>query len=169
MQYEIICTFRESEQIVLILYYNSDVTEQNFINEIFNLLNIKELKQLVKLSCCQLYTDSYTKLLPFIQKNNGKYYFNIDINKDSETKYWNDFKNKYIEKRIKKNLINRFISISILIGSVLFISKRGFNNKKMLKQNIRIYQENNIEKPINKSIQLQQLHPYYTPYDIIIS
>ena len=171
MQYEIICTFNKYEQIVLTLYYNSDISEKNFINEIFNMLKINELKHLVKLSCCQLYTFSFTKLLPFIQKNNGKYYFNIDINKDPETKYWNDFRNEYLKKRIKNNRINKFIGLTILIGSISFIGNKVFNRKKFVNQKpIKYDDRNNKKESIYKSNQLQmRQYPYYTPWDIIIS
>lgn len=154
MEYEIICTFNEYEQIVIHLCYNPDVSEEKFINEIFNMLHIKELKQLVKLSCDQLYISNYIKLLPFIQKNNGKYYFN----EDPETSYWHDFRNEYLKNKIKRRSRRRKINIlggvSLLIG-LFFLSKKNKNSKK-----IKDYESTSIEEtPIYKR---RPLYPYYS-------
>lgn len=88
MNYQIICTFDKIEQIILTLNFEKNVDEEEFINQILDNLYEEEIKELVKLSCCQLNTSKFEDLPNFIQNNNGKYYFN-------EGK-WKEFKNEYL-------------------------------------------------------------------------
>jgi len=73
---EIIGTFDVLEQIMFsVPLAQSEATEKEFLRHVFSTLNEEEKSQLVKLSCCQLYTDREEDVLPWIMKRNGKYYF----------------------------------------------------------------------------------------------
>jgi len=115
--YDIICTFKDKEQIRfnLFLYENSDqITEELFIKKILDKLYINEIRSLIKLDCSQFYTDN-CDLLYFINNRNGKFYFNSIENNDLDTIYWNKFKLNYISNKKRNKLIKYGIISSIII------------------------------------------------------
>jgi hypothetical protein len=67
-------------------------------------LTDNELKQLVKLSLCQLNTADEKDMLPYVLERNGKYYFNVDLNPDEDTKKWDDLRFRMLDER-KRSLL----------------------------------------------------------------
>ena len=103
LQYEVICTFRRTEQIVVTVSLRQtkdSLKRPAFLRAVFECLTVPELQQLVKLSCAQLFTRSASELPTFIQSNNGKFYFNADVNNDTETRRLLRFKNDYIQSNL---------------------------------------------------------------------
>jgi len=183
MDYEIICTFTNREQLVLYIFSNENTNESEFIKKIFKKLYINEVKQLVKLSCCQIHFGRHSKLLKFIEKNNGKYYFNTDDNDFSHTKYWNNFRNEYIKTNIKRRY-NILISTTLIIGALLFLKKRNLNsnhNSKYKKNtnkcditttNVSDITTTNVSDITTTNVKFHSKRPYspysyYSQFDII--
>jgi hypothetical protein len=95
IQTQIILTFSGNKgQKILEISYKKDVSEEEFISDIFKNLSRNELENLVKISVCLMCLEQ--EAFPFILENNGKYYFNIDVNDDDETIKWYNYKTKYI-------------------------------------------------------------------------
>src|SRR5437868_6951137 len=93
INFDSILTFDDRQQeFIDINHVGNDITEKDFIDYILNALNFKELKHLIKISICQ--HTSENDLLSWMKKSDGKYYFNVNINKDDETKKWNDIRNE---------------------------------------------------------------------------
>jgi hypothetical protein len=97
LNFHIIYTFAEKEQKMLYLeQIRNDTIQEQFMKLLLYSLELDELRSLLKISCCQLYQDEHSELLSYLADREGKYYFNVDINDDSDTKYWYDFKTNYI-------------------------------------------------------------------------
>lgn len=73
--YEVICSFKDREQIIVDIIVNNE-SEKNLIFKVFDALDNEEIDSLVKLSYMRLYTNKFGGLPKFIQKNNGKYFEN---------------------------------------------------------------------------------------------
>jgi len=94
VEVEIILTYDAKPQEFFNIVIKDNITEKNFILCILHLLG-KDAHDLIKISCCQ-YCDNVTELLPFIAKTRGKYYFNTEINKDTETQKWRTVRDNFI-------------------------------------------------------------------------
>jgi hypothetical protein len=74
------------------------ISEADLLEQIFHQLT--DLDQLYKLSILQYNCDKAEDALEWLIKRRGKFYFNIDINDDEDTKMWHDFKVKYIKTHL---------------------------------------------------------------------
>lgn len=94
---EIISTYENVSQdfTYILLDKNEQLTEKYVLYKIFDSLNTEYLPQLIKLSCCQLYCDM---LIPLFIRTMGKFYFNIDFNKDDDTKRMYDIRQQYLKE-----------------------------------------------------------------------
>ena len=72
--YEFILTYDSDDQELMYLYINKTITEKEFLDIIFSEIG-EDKDNIIKISCCQMYTTKAEDLLPFIFKTNGKYYF----------------------------------------------------------------------------------------------
>lgn len=93
MLFNVILTFSSIEQHIFNIEINSKVTEEDFVNQIFDELSRGEIVDLIKISICQMLD---TEIVDWLMKRNGKFYFNIEINKDNDTQKWYDFKINYL-------------------------------------------------------------------------
>lgn len=98
LTFQVIATFENYEQDIFEfdLINKDNIDENSFIIEVFRC--IEHHDDLTKLSICQFSKNN--NFIDWLIKRNGKYYFNTDINEDDDTKYWNDFRNKYIKKQV---------------------------------------------------------------------
>ena len=98
VQFDLILTFETREQQFIDPFITSaNISEIDWIRKIFVFyLSVDEIKDLVKISSCQHYSDLIPHL-PFLAAHNGCYYFNVDSNDDIDTAYWNDFKNSFLD------------------------------------------------------------------------
>ncbi len=102
LAFQVIATFEDDiEQDIFNfeLQYLENIDEKSLLKIIFQ--SLENLEKLEKLSICQLNCDRIN-WLEWLLKSNGKYYFNISVNNDEETLYWNNFRNEcldYIQKR----------------------------------------------------------------------
>lgn len=75
---------------------DNDITKEQFLTIIFDLLNGIEIRDLMKISTCQ-----YAKpedCIKWLWEENGKLYFNIDVNDDDDTQENYDLKKKYCKE-----------------------------------------------------------------------
>ena len=102
LAFQVIATFEDDiEQDIFNfeLQYLENIDEKSLLKIIFQ--SLENLEKLEKLSIYQLNCDR-ENCLEWLLKSNGKYYFNISVNNDEETLYWNNFRNEcldYIQKR----------------------------------------------------------------------
>lgn len=102
ISFDVICTFDHLPQRFLDFDVQASITETDFVNTILQALSREELKQLVKLSCCQHLKDDEDEgaMLPFIQASRGKYFFNSAENKyHPEVVKWDEFRNQMLLKK----------------------------------------------------------------------
>lgn len=93
---EIISTYETvSQDYTYILLDKDDLSEKFVLYKIFDSLNREHISQLIKLSCCQLYCNI---IIPLFIRTMGKFYFNIDFNKDDDTKRMYDIRQQYLKE-----------------------------------------------------------------------
>lgn len=98
MLFQIIASFEVLEQ--LIIEINVDVeNEEKFIYYILDQLDDNEIKDLIKLSICNI-SKTKSQPLKWLYDRNGKYYFNYEINNDDDTKKWYQLKLDYLKNSI---------------------------------------------------------------------
>lgn len=93
---EVILTYRNSPQGIQRFKVNTSISEKEFVRQIFSMS--PNLQNLFKISCCQIILNDREPILSFLTQNNGKYYFNTEVNKDEETKCWCHIKQSYIDE-----------------------------------------------------------------------
>jgi negative regulator of genetic competence, sporulation and motility len=98
MLFQIIASFEVLEQ--LIIEINVDVeNEEKFIYYILDQLDDNEIKDLIKLSICNI-AKTKSQSLKWLYDRNGKYYFNYEVNDDDDTKKWYQLKLDYLKNSI---------------------------------------------------------------------
>lgn len=93
IQINIILSFNKYEQQFFDIYTDKNINKQDFLTIIFDNLNGYEIRDLMKISSCQ-----YAKpedCIKWLWEENGKLYFNIDVNDDEDTQENYDLKKKY--------------------------------------------------------------------------
>lgn len=80
LKFEIIVTSHKYNQLLMTIIMSKNISEKEFISNILESLDKKYFDTLVKLSCCQCYCNSNEKLMPFLLKSFGKYYFDNNGN-----------------------------------------------------------------------------------------
>jgi hypothetical protein len=106
LQCEVIFTYSYKKlqgQQAYNVYMDSNITEKEFVTQILDTIplkakNMHDLHHLMKLSTCT-FTGKRGIILPFLDKNNGKYFFNNKISPAPSTKLWENFLKKYMETR----------------------------------------------------------------------
>ena len=97
--FQVIASFEIEDQSIFDLKIQKDyISEADLLEQIFDQLT--DLDQLYKLSICQYNCNKAENVLEWLNKRRGKFYFNIDINNDEDTKIWRDFKDKYIKTHL---------------------------------------------------------------------
>jgi hypothetical protein len=100
----VILTYKIQEQEIFDIVIPKIPGDKEFMTYIFSILDyVEDIEDLIKISTCMNYV-LYEEYPEFLKIRNGKYYFNTDVNKDSDTAANNDFKNSYIKDL--KELIN---------------------------------------------------------------
>ena len=87
----------DEQQIFTLDNINSNITKEELLNIIFNELDEEEVKFLYKISTCQ-FDDNVDNCIQWLINENGKIYFNTDINDDDDTIENKEIKDKYLEK-----------------------------------------------------------------------
>lgn len=98
---DIITSFYEGEQVFLKLEFDinpKEITESMLFQKVFDLLDIEELAGLSKISSCFILDAE--ELPDFLPHSNGKFYFNVETNRDLETVQHTIMKLKALEKRL---------------------------------------------------------------------
>ena len=81
---QVIYTFETLPQEFYTIELDRDNSiELEFIGAVLCALDEERLRQLVKLSCCQMYCERDEDLRPFLAARSGKYYFNPAVNRDA--------------------------------------------------------------------------------------
>lgn len=103
--FDLIFTFESNNpQERLLMFFPEDITEDEFLALIFNELG-NMTRYLVKISCCQMYCSTDVKnsnVVKFSLDRNGKYYFNVDINNDADTRRLNKIRLAFVESLSNK-------------------------------------------------------------------
>ena len=94
LSFQVIATFDYDQDIFDFDIHKDCIDEESFITEVLKCL--KKVDELIKLSVCQ-FCENENEIMGWLLPRNGKYHFNVDINEDDDTKYWNNFRNKYIK------------------------------------------------------------------------
>jgi hypothetical protein len=85
---DVIITIDDYEQLFITINDVDDLDENTFLYQCFDEIaneNKELLYKLIKLSCCQYNCDE-NNIKPYLLDRNGKYFFNLSINKDEDTK-----------------------------------------------------------------------------------
>lgn len=90
--FNVIVSFK-SDQIMFDMQYNP-INEIDFINHIFDLLEIDTVGDICKISC-----SCINPQWRWFNKRNGKWYFNPTVNKDKDTLFWTQTKFNYVIKK----------------------------------------------------------------------
>jgi hypothetical protein len=90
-----IISYNASESEMYDMQWDTAPTESDFITYIFDKIELPWIKQLAKISCCQMLETDGEQVLDFLMKRRGKYYFSEDSDND-DVKYWNEFRDQYI-------------------------------------------------------------------------
>lgn len=97
IQINIILSFNKYTQQFFDIYVSDKyIHKEDFLSIIFEELNENKIRDLKKISTCQ-----YVKkedCIEWLWKENGKLYFNIDINNDNDTLENYNLKNKLLNK-----------------------------------------------------------------------
>lgn len=90
---EFIFTYNNDiDQVIRREYFDNNLTEEEFMTKVLKEL-VSDVKNLIKISTCQMCAKK--DCLKFLLQRNGKYYFNTDVNKDDDTKHWDNFRNNF--------------------------------------------------------------------------
>jgi len=105
ISFQVIVTVEDGEQFYIDIpsIPSLGLTEEKLITIVLSALDIEELENLSNLSFCQIIKnedDEFELFEPF-RENMGKYYFNIDVNTDHETRYWRNFRDEFIKNKLK--------------------------------------------------------------------
>ena len=95
MKFQIIASFENIDQVIFDLETKNITNEDIFMKVIFENLDNDEIKELTKLSICQIIKNK-DEIIDWLFDRNGKYYFNCELNDDPDTKKWGEFKNNYL-------------------------------------------------------------------------
>ena len=107
MCFEVIFTVKDNEQFVIDIprIPSLGLTEEKLITIVLSALDIEELENLSKLSFCQIIKnedeDACVQMFEPFRENMGKYYFNVDVNTDHDTRYWSNFRDEFIKNKLK--------------------------------------------------------------------
>lgn len=95
---DVIMTFNSYEQFHFEIKVPHKITEDDFIKFILGVLTIDKLMDIKKISLCVYYgVGVHCFDYAITPGRSGKYYFNIDVNGDMDTHYWNNFRNKMVK------------------------------------------------------------------------
>jgi hypothetical protein len=95
MKFQIIASFENIDEVIFDLETKNITNEDIFMKVIFDNLEFDEIKELTKLSICQTFKNK-DEIMDWLIDRNGKYYFNYELNDDSDTKKWYEYKNNYL-------------------------------------------------------------------------
>jgi hypothetical protein len=101
--FQVIVTLEDGDQFPIDIpsIPNLGLTEEKLISIVLSALDIEELENLSKLSFCQIIEDEEVELFEPFRENMGKYYFNVDVNTDHDTRYWSNFRDDFIKNKLK--------------------------------------------------------------------
>jgi hypothetical protein len=108
-KFDIITSYRnyqENEQEFFDIEFEKEPKEEEFLIRIFNEIgDLNLVKDLVKIDACQHYCSETNPFLKFLEKHNGKYFFNPEFpgNDCEDVRKWVQFKNIYLESKKIKN------------------------------------------------------------------
>ena len=148
---DVIMTFGLASQMHFEIKVPHKLSEEEFIGFIIKSLNKKKLMDLIKISL-NLCMHKGIHCYDYIFQNNGKYYFNIDMNNDPETHKWNNYRNKLVEEGndswyVSRNAIIKYKNLNIptvqnkfninllVLLIVMFCWYNGFYLVYLLKKN----------------------------------
>ena len=99
---EIIYTYddRPQEFQMMNLVDSSVLTEENFLIAVFTSLGKDFGEHLIKLSLCHYTQTDDEESITWLMNRNGKFFFNININKDSDTLKWYNFKQNFYNSNL---------------------------------------------------------------------
>lgn len=86
----------DEQQILMLDNINNNITKEELLKIIFNELEQEEVKFLYKISTCQ-FDNNIDNCIQWLINENGKIYFNTDINNDNDTIENKEIKDKYLE------------------------------------------------------------------------
>ena len=61
----------------------------------------KQIAHLIKISTCMFFSEKKEDLPEFLAERWGKYYFNVDVNDDDDTKKNLAIKTEYLEREVR--------------------------------------------------------------------
>jgi hypothetical protein len=102
-EFQFIFTFEDKGQEFKYIDIKDKNTKdkKSFLSSIFGTFDDqKKLKSLIKISTMQLDACSYETLVSVLRENNGKFYFNVDVNDDDDTKENLQIKSEYIKNNL---------------------------------------------------------------------
>lgn len=103
---EFIFSFNEIEQQFAKYLIQRTTTDLEFLTEVFQVLSLDELKDLMKISSCMECAED-EDFPDFLDSIGGKFYFNIDRNEDFQTKAYHKHKQEYILSRSDNKRVTR--------------------------------------------------------------
>lgn len=83
VEINIIMTYQYIEQETFTIVVDRNIVKRSFIEKIIN--KSQNGRFVIKISCYQLNCNSYNDLIYILRNNYGKFYFNSEVNYDSDT------------------------------------------------------------------------------------
>lgn len=74
-------------------------SDKDFLTYLFDTMSHDEVKHLIKISTCMMYIRDESDIPQFLNKRGGKYFFNVKVNKDDDTKKNKSFRDIYLKKK----------------------------------------------------------------------
>ena len=108
---ELIFSFNHRDQKFGHYLFNRTSNDLELLTQIFKVLRKAELTDLMKISSCMFYSDD-ADFPEFLANNNGKFYFNPDVNDDDDIIRYYEHKEQYLKELPKKTRKRKVIVIA---------------------------------------------------------
>ena len=73
-------------------------SDNEFLKNLFDTMSYDELLHLIKISTCLMYVNDESELPDFLKIRGGKYFFNVDVNRDEDSKNNRQFLDNYLKR-----------------------------------------------------------------------
>ena len=94
---EFINSYNNSEQDIGRCFLPHTENVEHFLTEFFSYFEADQIEDLYKISTCCYHCTNYPNML---KERNGKFYFNIEVNKDIDTLFLSNLKDEYVLNHI---------------------------------------------------------------------
>lgn len=99
IMYHMVARFDRMPPTLLTIEVAHNHNDNKVVRACLDQLTDQEVKHLVKLSCCQIYTETCNTLPTFMRRREGQYFFDHHASPDFDTHRWSNYKRLYMQRR----------------------------------------------------------------------